>query len=178
MVMDELKHIEAAKKDPRQFRYLYDRYYKEIFLFVNRRTDDEHITADITQTVFLKALQHLKNYEYRGIPFSAWLYRIAGNEVMQHFRDNSIVRTVCLESGDVDEMLEENNSGIDPAKREQVFTAIKKLAPPDLEMIEMRFFEKRSFKEIADSKGIRENNAKVKTYRILEKIKKHLTVEV
>ncbi|MBS1658329.1 MAG: sigma-70 family RNA polymerase sigma factor [Chitinophagales bacterium] len=176
--MDELKHIEAAKKDPRQFRYLYDKYYKEIFLFVNRRTDDEHITADITQTVFLKALQNLKNYEYRGIPFSAWLYRIAGNEVMQHFRDNSKVRTVCLETGDVDEMLEENNSGIDPEKREQVFAAIKKLAPPDLEMIEMRFFEKRSFKEIADIKGITENNAKVKTYRILEKMKKHLTVEV
>jgi RNA polymerase sigma-70 factor (ECF subfamily) len=176
--MDELKHIEAAKKDPRQFRYLYDRYYKEIFLFVNRRADDEHITADITQTVFLKALQHLKNYEYRGIPFSAWLYRIAANEVMQHFRDHSKVRTVCLETGDLDEMLEDDNSGIDPAKREQVFAAIKKLTPQELELIEMRFFEKRPFKMIADIKGITENNAKVKTYRILEKLKKQLTVEV
>jgi len=77
--MEDAKHIEAAKKDPRQFRYLYDKYYKQIFLFVNRRTDDEHTTADITQTVFLKALQHLKGYQERGVPFRL---PAASNEVI------------------------------------------------------------------------------------------------
>jgi RNA polymerase sigma-70 factor (ECF subfamily) len=176
--MDELKQIEAAKKDPRQFRYLYDKYFKQIFLFVNRRIDEENLSADVTQNVFLKALQHLKSYEHRGVPFSAWLYRIASNEVAQHFRDHAKVRTVCLETGDVDEMLEEKDAGFDPQKREQVFAAIKKLPPADLEMVEMRFFEKRSFREIAEIKGITENNAKVKTYRILERVKKQVTVEV
>jgi len=176
--MEDAKHIEAAKKDPRQFRYLYDKYYRQIFLFINRRTDDEHTTADITQTVFLKALQHLKNYQERGVPFSAWLYRIASNEVAQHFRDHSKTRTVCLETSDVDDMLEEKDAGFDHGKREQVFAAVKKLPPQDLELIEMRFFEKRSFKEIADIKGITENHAKVKTYRILEKVKKQFSVEV
>jgi len=175
--VEDLKHIEAAKKDPRHFRHLYDKYYKQIFLFINRRTDDEHTTADLTQTVFLKAMQHLKGYEDRGVPFSAWLYRIASNEVAQHFRDSSKVRTVCLETSDMDEMLEEKDAEVDHAKREQVFAAIKKLQPQDLELIEMRFFEKRSFKEIADIKGITENHAKVKTYRILDKVKKQVTVE-
>jgi len=176
--MDELEYIEAAKKDPRQFRYLYDKYYKEIFQFIMRRTDDEHDTSDLTQQVFLKAMQHLKSYEYRGIPFSAWLYRIAGNEVMQHFRDHAKVRTVCLDTSDIDELLEENNSGIDHEKRESVFKAIKKLPAQELELIEMRFFEKRSFKDIGNIKGITENHAKVKTYRILDKMKKFISVEV
>jgi len=57
--MEELKYIEAAKKDPKQFRYFYDKYFKEIFLFINRRTDDEDVTADLAQQVFLKAMENL-----------------------------------------------------------------------------------------------------------------------
>ena len=177
-IAEELKYIKAAQKDPRQFSHLYDQHYKPVYLFIYRRTDDEHITADLTQQVFLKAMQNLSRYEYRGVPFSAWLYRIASNEVTQHFRDASKVRTVSLETSDVDDLLDEKNSGIDSQKREQVFKAIRKLPSADLELIEMRFFEKRSFLEIAEIKGITENNAKVKTYRILDKVRKSITIEV
>lgn len=174
---EEIKHLEAAKKDPRLFRYFYDRYFKEIFLFINRRTDDEDTTADITQQVFLKAMQHLQSFEYRGVPFIAWLYRIASNEVSQHFRDSSRVRTVSMESSDMNELLDENEGRADHEKREAAFRAVRKLAPPELELIEMRFFEKRSFSEIADIKGITENHAKVKTYRILDKIRSKISQE-
>src|SRR6185436_2832386 len=143
--MEELKYIEAAKKDPQQFRYFYDKYFKEIFLFINRRTDDEDITADIAQQVFLKAMQNLSRYEFRGVPFSAWLYRIASNEVTQHFRDASKVRTVSMESSDMSELLDVEQGHIDHEKKEAAFTAMKKLSSSDLELIEMRFFEKRSF---------------------------------
>lgn len=174
--MEELKYIEAAKKNPLQFRYFYDKYYKEIFLFINRRTDDENETADITQQVFLKAMQNLPRFEYRGLPFSAWLYRIASNEVMQYFRDASKVRTVSMESSDMNELLEEDD--VDHEKREAAFTAIKKLSPADLEMIEMRFFEKKSFAEISEIRGITENHAKVRTYRILDKVRNYITQEI
>ncbi|MBA2423003.1 MAG: sigma-70 family RNA polymerase sigma factor [Chitinophagales bacterium] len=154
---DEL-HIDAAKKDPKHFRYFYDKHYKEIFVFIYRRTDDEEVTADITQQVFLKAMQSIDRYNYRGIPFSAWLYRIASNKVTQHFRDQQKFRIVSLENDDVNEMMDEDYGQIEFAKREALFSEMKKLNAADLELLEMRFFEKRTFKEIGDIKGIRRCN--------------------
>src|SRR4030095_8932952 len=125
--MEEQARIDAAKKDPKHFRYFYDRHYKEIFLFIYRRTDDEDLTADLTQQVFLKAMQGIDRYIYRGIPFSAWLYRIASNEVTQHFRDQQKFRIVSIENDGVNEMMQEEYGHIDLAKREALFSAIKKL---------------------------------------------------
>src|SRR5688572_20619371 len=144
--MEDQRQIEGAQRNPREFRYLYDKYYKQIFLFVYRRTDDESLTADITQQVFLKALQNIGSFTYKGVPFSAWLYRIATNEVAQHFRDNKKTRTVCLESNDLNVLAEESN-GIELEKKEAMYKAMRLLSTPELELIEMRFFEKRSFKE-------------------------------
>ncbi|MBA3649672.1 MAG: sigma-70 family RNA polymerase sigma factor [Chitinophagales bacterium] len=175
--MEEQQRIEAAQRDPQQFRYFYDKHYKEIFLFIYRRTDDENLTADITSQVFLKAMQSIDRYMYRGIPFSAWLFRIASNEITQYFRDQQKVRIVSLENANVDQLLEEDNS-IQSQKRESLFASIKKLPALDLELIEMRFFEKRPFKEIGDIKGITENHAKVKIHRILERIRNLITVEI
>ena len=174
---DEL-HIDAAKKDPKHFRYFYDKHYKEIFVFIYRRTDDEEVTADITQQVFLKAMQSIDRYNYRGIPFSAWLYRIASNEVTQHFRDQQKFRIVSLENDDVNEMMDEDYGHIEFAKREALFSEMKKLNAADLELLEMRFFEKRIFKEIGDIKGITENNAKVKVHRILNRVRGKISVVV
>ncbi len=174
---DEL-HIDAAKKDPKHFRYFYDKHYKEIFVFIYRRTDDEEVTADITQQVFLKAMQSIDRYNYRGIPFSAWLYRIASNEVTQHFRDQQKFRIVRLENDDVNEMMDEDYGHIEFAKREALFSEMKKLNAADLELLEMRFFEKRTFKEIGDIKGITENNAKVKVHCILNRVRGKISVVV
>ena len=176
--MEEQSRIDAAKKDPKQFRYFYERHHKEIFLFIYRRTDDEEVTADLTQQVFLKAMQSMDRYNYRGIPFSAWLYRIASNEVAQHFRDQQKFRIVSVEKSGVDEIMEEEYGHVDLARREALFSAIKKLNATDLELIEMRFFEKRSFKEIGEIKGITENNAKVKVHRILERVRNSISVAV
>lgn len=178
MNTEEQSRIDAAKRDPKFFRYFYEQHYKEIFLFIYRRTDDEETSADIAQQVFLKALQGLDRYTYRGIPFSAWLYRIASNEVMQHFRDQQKFRIVSIENEGVNEIMEEDYGHLEIAKREALFAAIKKLNGTDLEMIEMRFFEKRSFKEIGDIKGITENNAKVKVHRILERVRNLISVAV
>lgn len=178
MQTEEQKRIEAAKKDPKNFRYFYDRHYKEIFLFIYRRTDDEDLSADIAQQVFLKAMQNIGKYAYRGIPFSAWLYRIASNEVMQHFRDQKKFRIVSIENEGLNEIMEEDYGHLEVAKREALFSAIKKLNATDLELIEMRFFEKRSFKEIGDIKGLTENNAKVKVHRILERVRNLISVAV
>ena len=167
--------LEAARKDPKSFRYFYDAHFKEVFLFIYRRTDDEALSGDIAQQVFLKALQNLNKFQSRGVPFIAWLLRIAANETAQYFRDTQKMRVVNVEQSGIEEICDEDSSSA-IEQRENVFKALKQLDADSLELIEMRYFEKRSFKEIGAIKKITENNAKIKVHRILDKIRNFLPV--
>ena len=168
----ELQQIGAAKQNPARFDVLYDRYYKSIFVFIYRRTDDEELSADITSQVFLKALINIKKYEYKGVPFSAWLFRIAFNEINMYFRKSKGQRTVSLEQGNLNLLMEEVRDEDSTALQARMLQALKTLDEPELQLIELRFFERRSFAEVGAIVSITENNAKVKVYRILDKLKK------
>lgn len=168
----EMLQIIRAQEDPACFGILYERYYKQVFLFLYRRTDDEALTADLTSQVFLKAMTYLPKYEFKGLPFSAWLFRIAVNELNMFFRNHKNKRTVSIE----DESLLKLSEALDDEEKEEkikvLLKGIQGLALVELQYIELRFFEDRSFKEIGAILNITENNAKVRTYRILDKIKK------
>lgn len=174
-INQEWSEIQAAQENPRYFRPLYNRYYESVFRFVLRRTSDEALTADLCSQIFLKAMENLQKYQHRGVPFSAWLFRIASNEVAQHFRNVQKSRVVSVAEntlGDVvEEMEDEDHFQLD---RQQLIEALETLKPDDMQLIEMRFFEQRPFKEVAEILGITENNAKVKTYRILQRMKKKM----
>jgi RNA polymerase sigma-70 factor (ECF subfamily) len=176
----ELQQIEAAKKDPRRFGVLYEKYYKQIFLFVYKRTSDEDVCADVVSQVFLKALSSLPKYQYKGVPFSAWLYRIASNEVNQHYRNQKGERTISIDQTQIDRVLGmmDENPQEDEATRSRfikvMLETVQELKPDEVQIIELRFFEQRPFKEISFILGITENNAKVKMYRILERLRKRL----
>ena len=85
-LVEENEIIEVAKNDPTHFRPLYEKYFKRIFLFTYHRVEDRDIAADLTSQVFLKAMQRLHQFKFRGMPFSSWLYRIAINECTDYFR--------------------------------------------------------------------------------------------
>ncbi len=170
----EWQEIQAAQSDPAQFRVLYIRYYDPIFRYVFRRTADETVTADLCSQVFLRALQNLSDYEYRGVPFSAWLYRIAGNEIAQYYRSTKRNRVVSAPEETLPELAEEMEVTPELAWTEVLPELLDTLPEQDLRLIELRFFEQRPFKEVADILEIRESNAKVKTYRILRRLKKTL----
>lgn len=174
-MQEEWLEVQAAQKDPALFRPLYERYYEEIFLFVFRRTTDESLTADLCSQVFLKAMQRLQDYAFKGVPFSAWLYRIASNEVAQHYRRDKKKRVVSVEESSIGDMIDEIEEHNDEQHRQLLLKALDNLKEEDLQMIEMRFFEGMPFKEIADILGITENNAKVKTFRILNRMKKMMS---
>lgn len=91
----EQKLVEAAKTDANAFGELYDFYYSKIFNYILRRTGDFELAQDITTAVFMKALDKIQGFTWRGLPFSAWLYRIASNEIADHFRGKP--RTISLE---------------------------------------------------------------------------------
>ena len=168
---DEMSLIEIAKKDPRQFAPLYKKYHEAIFRYVYKRVDDEEAAYDITSCVFVKALASLPKYEFRGVPFSSWLFRIAKSELYQSFRDKKAQRTVSLDSVTIVQFIDELNEDFSEEQRITLLNSLKLLKDHQLQLIEMRFFEKRSFKEIGEIVGLTENNAKVKTFRALVKLK-------
>lgn len=174
-MQEEWLEVQAAQGDPALFQPLYERYYEDIFLFVFRRTTDEMLTADICSQVFLKALQRIKSYEYKGVPFSAWLYRIASNEVAQYYRKSNKNRVVSMEETNIADLFEEIREHDDERHRQLLLKALDSLKEDDLQLIELRFFEERPYKEIAEMLGITENNAKVKTFRILARLKKYMS---
>ena len=102
----ENDHVMAAKKNPARFEYLYNKYYEQIFRYVYQRVDDKESAFDVTSQVFLKAMSNLHKYEYRGVPFASWLYRIAKSEVYQSFKNKSSRRTINVESIQVFEIIE------------------------------------------------------------------------
>ena len=172
-LVDEQAIVEAAKKDPKNFAGLYDKYYEQIFRFIYQRVDDKEQAFDATQQTFMKAMDNLYKYEFRGVPFASWLYRIASSEVNNLYRAQKTERTVNIDSVGVFGIMEEiQESKIDQYHDKIVGIIGEQLEEDELQLIEMRFFEKRSFKEIGEILDITENNAKVKTYRILDKLKK------
>jgi len=164
--------VEAAKMDTKKFAVLYDKYYEQIFRYIYQRVDDKEGAFDAAQQVFVKALEGLSKYEYRGVPFSSWLYRIAFSEVNNMFRAEKAQRTVNIESVSVYGIIEEIQESKIDEYHDKIVDIISELPEDELQLIEMRFFEKRAFKEIGEILDITENNAKVKTYRVLEKLKK------
>jgi RNA polymerase sigma-70 factor, ECF subfamily len=174
-LLSEQLIIEAAKQNPENFGPLYDKYYKQIFGYVYQRMDCKDTAFDLTSQVFLKALSNLEKYEYKGVPFASWLYRIAHSEVMQLFRTKKNLRTVNADIGDLKNICEEVEEEYMEQYKGILMTVIKDLPEDDLQLVELRFFEKRAFKEIAEILNITETNAKVKLYRILERVKKTLT---
>lgn len=169
----ELTQIKKAQNDPGEFAPIYNRYYNEIFIYISRRIDDHDMVADITSKTFTNCLSSLHKFKYMGVPFSAWLYKIAINEVRQFFRyRKNYPRTVCITEADFTDIIQET---VDESAYDDAFEVVPKLLSQlnenELQCIELRFFEKKSFKEIGFMMGLTEVNAKVRTYRILKKLK-------
>ena len=165
--------ILQAKADPAKFGVLYKKYHKQIFLFVLRRVESTEDADDITSQVFLKAMLNLKKYEPKGIPFGAWLYRIARNEIYDRHAKSNVNMVLTIEKDGVQKMiLDMQEEGSNEDQYKELQNAISKLDEDEIELIELRYFEDHSFREVGEIINITENNAKVKTYRIIEKLKK------
>lgn len=176
----EKELIERAKVDPRYFEPIYKKYYERIFRLVLSRVQDVEISQDLTSNAFCKALLNLDKYKDQGVNFSSWLYRIALNICYDHFRAMKKNRVVVMEDYMTENLVEEMD--LTPEDMEEWLERLPELLDglkeQDLELIELRFFEAKSFKEIGYVLGITENNAKTKTYRILKRIRKRFTLGV
>src|SRR5262245_41346137 len=170
---DEPSLIQQARDDPRAFAPLYERHHRLIFLFIHRRTGKRDLAADLTQQVFLKALIALPRYQVQGIPFRAWLYRIALNEVRMHFRKRREL-VMDLSVAEVRGLVQE--IGLPDRENELRLLALSlgRLAPDQARLIELRFFDDLSYAEMGQVLGINEDAAKMRTHRVLANLRKYL----
>lgn len=174
----EREIIERSRKDPRAFGELYEKYFDRIFNFIYRRTDDEELAGDLCSQTFISALNHLSTYEFRGVPFSAWLYRIAGNEINKHYRKNKRKSVFSIEEIRVRELISQSDESWDEELIQKLINFMKDLPTDMLQVLELRFFEDKDFKEIAFILDITESGAKMRTYRALDKLRKNFNIKV
>ncbi len=174
--LSESEIIALAKKDRKYFGPLYDRYFDQIFRFVFKRLGgDEDTAGDISQQTFIKAMANMDKYEDRGFPFSSWLYRIAQNEVSMYFRQQKKNFAVPIDENRIQDVASEAeifSSHMSMDDQEKLIELLNGLEESHLDIIELRFFQQMSFKEIAEVYSVSEATAKMRTYRILERINK------
>jgi len=167
---EEKRQIENSKTDPQCFEPLYLKYYEQILKFVYKRMETLDDSREITAIVFTKALTGISKHKDLGFPFSSWLYRIAINEINQFYRDSKKMRAISLDEKSIKYIAEEVELG-----NTELISALKKallyLSEEDLLLIELRYFEERPFLEVAQILEVTESNAKIKTYRVLNKLR-------
>ena len=177
-ILHEYSILDRSKKDPKAFGELYEKYFDRIFSFIYRQTDDEDLTADLSSQTFLTALKHVDRYEFRGVPFSAWLYKIASNEVNKHYRKKKRTQVFSIEETRVRELMEQANEGYDEEVIQRLMEFLKELPTDMLRVLELRFFEDKDFKEIAFILDITESGAKMRTYRALDRLRKNFKLRI
>ena len=174
----EIDQIQLAVDNPSAFEPLYNKYYKQIFLFIFKRTADESLAEDLTSQVFFNAMTKLHQFKFQGAPFSSWLYRIAYNEILLHYRSEKTKRKVHAALRDVDALIDEIGEIETNEERLSLLkSGLSHLSEEELQLIEMKYFEHKQYQEIADITGLSVSNAKVKVHRIIKKLNKLVSNE-
>lgn len=176
--MEEKDLVNQAKNDPQAFAALYDQYYPQIFGYILKRTANLETTKDITSETFFKALKKLWQFRWQNVPFSSWLYRIAGNEIINYYRKNgrqAVALEEIAEPADANDLSEEIMAAEEELQRHQDFLVVQKkivtLAVKYQEVVTLRFLERKKIKEISKILGKKEGTVKSLLSRALEKLK-------
>jgi RNA polymerase sigma-70 factor (ECF subfamily) len=156
---DERLLIEAAQKDPARFAELYENNFERVYAYVVRRVGDRAETEDLTSEVFHHALANLRRFEWRGIPFAAWLYRIAANLISDRWqRSNREQLTDDLEQ--VESAPARAVEFDEVERRATLFRLVDTLPAEQRRVVVLRFVEQKSIKEVA--REIRKTEGAVK----------------
>ena len=171
---DEDQLIEKAISGNKEaFGHLYDYYFVQIFKYLLIRTDNREDAEDMTETVFMKAWEHLPRFggKKKERNFRAWLFRIAHNTVVDHYRTRKHFSPLETVSQTSTTEGEPGRVALDNEDSRRIIQAIKRLDETSQKVIVSRFFSDLSHKETALSIGISENNVRVIQYRALKKIR-------
>jgi RNA polymerase sigma-70 factor (ECF subfamily) len=156
---DERLLIEAAQKDPARFAELYENNFERVYAYVVRRVGDRAETEDLTSEVFHHALENLRRFEWRGVPFAAWLYRIAANLISDRWQRRG--REQLADGPEQIEFAQASSTEFEEVERRAtLFRLVDTLPTEQRRVVVLRFVEQKSIKEVA--KEVRKTEGAVK----------------
>jgi RNA polymerase sigma-70 factor (ECF subfamily) len=169
--------VERAKRDPEAFGELYERYVDRIYNYIYYRTGNVHEAEDLTARVFYRAMSHIPHYRQHGVPFAAWLYRIAHNLVANWYRDRSRRHDIRL-----DDMLSLASRGASPdhlaeqsEETRHLLDAIRRLPSERQQLLILKFSQDMSNLDIAKVMGRTEGAIKSMYHRTLIALRDELS---
>lgn len=166
---DERLLIEAAQQDPSRFAELYESNFHRVYAFIARRVRDRNEAEDITAEVFRQALMNLGRFEWRGVPFAAWLLRIAANTLADRWQRASRSVEVAVDS--VDGVTKCACAEAEVERRAMLFQLVDRLPPDQRLVIIRRFVDQKSLREISQELGRSEGAIKQLQFRALETLR-------
>ena len=173
---DDKALIERAKADKEAFGQLYEIYVERIYNYVYYRTGNVADAEDLTAKIFVRAMKHIPRYEDKGVPFSAWLYRIAHNLVANWHRDNSRRQIIALDDITHWHVGDESPEFATQLMEDKalLLAAIRRLPSDRQELLILKFVERLSNAEIGDIMGRSEGAIKSLYHRTLLSLREDL----
>ncbi|HSB12305.1 MAG TPA: sigma-70 family RNA polymerase sigma factor [Blastocatellia bacterium] len=170
----ERLRIEAAQRDVSLFGEIYERNFERVYAYVARRVHSRDEAQDLTSEVFHKALANLGQFEWRGVPFAAWLFKIAANAIAD--RSHRAAKELSLQSAkEHDALSQSERSGLEEIEeRARLFRLVGQLPPDQRRVIEMRFAEDKSIREVSLELGRSEGAVKQLQFRGLQNLRERL----
>jgi len=179
---DDKKLVERAQADSRAFGDIFEKYFTQILNFIYHRTRNKQLAHDLCSETFLKAFLNIHKFKWKGIDLSSWLYRIANNEINQHFRKNNIFLKVkkmfLLQEQSLQNIaLWQSQSEIQQEQSEEfenfnkVVSCMSMLPLKYQEVLVFRYFEQKSLKEISAILNKKEGTVKSLLSRGIVKLK-------
>ena len=166
MIERERLLIEAAQQDPRRFAELYEANFERVYALIVRRVHDRTQAEDLTSEVFHHALANLSRFEWRGVPFAVWLYRIAANAIADAWRRSS---NHDQDAAPLDDLDTSNWHEIE--RRAALFQLVNSLPEDQRSVIIQRFVEQKSIRDIAKQLGRSEGAIKQLQFRAMENLR-------
>jgi len=165
----------AQKHDQEAFAQLYEEHFDRIYRYITLRIGNEAEAEDLTQQVFLNALQSISSFKWKGVPFSAWLFRIAHNQVVDYLRRKKHTAVPLGESlasrDDNSQLVVEHKLDI-----ERLLSATKKLTQAQREVISLRFTSELSIAQVAEVMGKSQGAVKALQHSAIVALRKALLV--
>jgi len=165
----ERRLVESSQRNPRRFAEIYDRYFDRIYAFALTRTGNRAAAEDLTADTFRQAFENLSRFQWRGVPFSAWLFRIAANAATDYHQRASREQALPEVMGEGDASWE--NRLIQVETRAQLFELVRRLPKDQRRVIEMRFGEELSINEVAQAMGRSDGAVKALQHRAMETLR-------
>ncbi|MEW5992530.1 MAG: sigma-70 family RNA polymerase sigma factor [Chloroflexota bacterium] len=170
--------LEARGGDPWAFGRLFDEYHEPVYRFIANRVNRPADAEDLTQLVFVKALEALPRYEVRGVPFGGWLFRLARNTIIDHARTRH-------DHAELDAAADRATDDAGPDEvtllrqdLDAVARALADLTDEQREAIELRFFAGLSAREAAEAMGKQEGTVRGLQFRAIASLRRSLGLDL